>query len=279
MYSHRSTTGPVDLAFTDRHGGVGGVPATEPSPESGPGPVPGLDLAVDPDHAGASGRSHLAGATGVRRRNLELVVADFAPGATVVGMEQVHGDRVVTVTDPARAAAGLERCDALVTTLPDVALVVRVADCVPVLLVGAGPDETGSDEPGPDRGPGGVVGAVHAGRRGVELDAVTAAVERMRELGAGEVEAWVGPHVCGACYEVPPRMREQVAEREPSAASTTSWGTTALDLGAAVAAQLRRAGVPVHDVSRCTLESPDLFSYRRDGARAGRLAGLVRRRA
>ena len=264
MYSHRSTTGPVDLAFTDRLGGVGGVPTADP--------VADLDLAVGPGSSegpGAPEEQHLAGSTGDRRRNLELVVADLAPGATVVGMEQVHGDRVVTVTDPARAATTLERCDALVTALADVLLVVRVADCVPVLLADVG---SGGADPG-------VVGAVHAGRRGVALDVVTAAVERMRELGAREVEAWVGPHVCGACYEVPAAMREQLVEREPVAASTTSWGTPALDLGAAVTAQLTRAGVGVHDVSRCTLESPDLFSYRRDGARAGRLAGLVRRRA
>ena len=194
-------------------------------------------------------------------------------GAVAPVGEQVHGDRVVTVTDAARAAAAPERCDALVTDLPDVVLVVRVADCVPVLLadVGADPSVGGAGS--------GVVGAVHAGRRGVEADVVTAAVQRMRELGAREVEAWVGPHVCGACYEVPQELRDAVAAREPVAASTTSWGTPALDLGAAVGAQLRRAGVRVHDVSRCTLESPDLFSYRRDGARAGRLAGLVRRRA
>jgi len=45
-----------------------------------------------------------------------------------------------------------------------------------------------------------------------------------------------------------------------------------------VAAQLERLGVEVHDVSRCTLESPDLYSHRRDGARAGRFAGVIRRR-
>ena len=249
MYSHRSTTGPVDLAFTDRHGGVGGVPADP----GDPGDSGDLDLALDRDPAGT------------RARNLERVVADLAPGAVAVGMEQVHGDRVVVVTDPARAAEGtLERCDALVTDLPDVVLVVRVADCVPVLLADAD---------------AGVVGAVHAGRKGVQLDVVTAAVRRMHQLGADDVEAWVGPHVCGACYEVPAPMRDELAAREPTAASTTSWGTPALDLGAAVTAQLHRAGVRVHDVERCTRESPDLFSYRRDGDRAGRLAGLVRRRA
>ena len=51
-----------------------------------------------------------------------------------------------------------------------------------------------------------------------------------------------------------------------------------LDVGAGVRAQLEREGVEVVDVSRCTRESPDLFSYRRDGAASGRQAGLIRMR-
>lgn len=257
MYSHRSTTGPVDLAFTDRHDGAGGVPGCpDPGPGLDPDGEPDLDLALP--GAGPTPADVLA-------RNLAHVVDDFAPGAAVAQMSQVHGDRVVRVPlDDHAGTSTPPACDALVTDRPDVVLVVRVADCVPVLL--ADPDA-------------GVVGAAHAGRQGVHLGVVERCVEQMRALGARDVQAWVGPHVCGACYEVPAALREEVAAREPAAASTTSWGTPALDLGAAVGAQLARAGVVVHDVARCTLESSDLFSYRRDGVAAGRLAGLVRRRA
>jgi copper oxidase (laccase) domain-containing protein len=104
-------------------------------------------------------------------------------------------------------------------------------------------------------------------------------VSRMRALGAREVTAWLGPHVCGRCYEVPEEMRAEVAAVEPVARATTSWGTPSLDLGAGVAAQLERAGVVVRtEAVRCTLESPDLYSHRRDGVRAGRFAGVIRRR-
>jgi len=82
--------------------------------------------------------------------------------------------------------------------------------------------------------------------------------------------------VCGACYEVPADLQEQVAAVEPASRATTSWGTPALDIGAGVRAQLEREGVEVVDVSRCTRESEDLYSFRRDGEQAGRLAGLVR---
>jgi uncharacterized pyridoxal phosphate-containing UPF0001 family protein len=64
---------------------------------------------------------------------------------------------------------------------------------------------------------------------------------------------------------------------EPATRSTTSWGTPAVDVGAGVRAQLEREGVAVVDLSRCTMESPDLFSYRRDEKRSGRQAGLIRR--
>ena len=235
MYVHRSSTGPVDLAFTDRYDGVSAVPFDS------------LNLAL----VGADDPAST-------RRNVELLLADFAPGATLADMEQVHGTRVVDAGGPR------EQCDALVTDRADVVLMVRVADCVPVLL--ADPDA-------------GVIGAAHAGRNGMADGVVTACVERMHALGAGTITAWVGPHVCGSCYEVPAELRDEVAALEPAAASTTSWGTPALDVGAGVTAQLQRAGVSVQDVSRCTLESPDLYSYRRDGERAGRLAGLIRRRA
>ncbi len=234
MFTHQLSTGPVDLAFTDRHDGVSAVPFDS------------LNLALvgddDPEDV---------------RRNTALLLERFAPGAELADMEQVHGRVVVEAGGPR------QQCDALVTDRADVVLMVRVADCVPVLLADSG---------------AGVIGAAHAGRVGMAAGVITACVEQMRQLGASAISAWIGPHICGRCYEVPAELQGEVAATEPVTASTTSWGTPALDVGAGVTAQLERLGVRVHDVSRCTLESPDLYSYRRDGAAAGRLAGLIRRR-
>ena len=72
-----------------------------------------------------------------------------------------------------------------------------------------------------------------------------------------------------------PQLRDEIAALVPETWSTTSWGTPALDLGAGVRAQLERAGVEVVDVGGCTREDASLHSYRRDGAAAGRFAGLV----
>ena len=104
----------------------------------------------------------------------------------------------------------------------------RGADCVPV----AARRPRGRRDRRRARRPSGVARASWAGT-----------VARMRELGADRIPAWVGPHVCGACYEVPEEMRDEVAAVVPAAPSTTSWGTPALDLGAGVRAQLADAGV------------------------------------
>lgn len=228
----------MDLAFTDRHGGVSGAPFDS------------LNLALTgPDPQAA------------RAENLRRVLADFAPGAALADLHQVHGDTVHVVTRRTTPGAAPPDADGIVTTEPDVVLMVRAADCVPVLFA----DPVA-----------GVVGAAHAGRLGLAAGVVPRTVARMRELGATEVTAWVGPHVCGSCYEVPAALQAEVGAVVPASVATTSWGTPALDLGAGVRAQLEEAGVRVVDVARCTRESADLYSFRRDGEHAGRLAGLVR---
>lgn len=225
MYFWRSSFGTVDLAFTDRRAG---------------------DLAVDADSAGTS---------------LRRVTDDFAPGARVADMRQLHGAAVGLVEG--EHVGPRPEADALVSTEPDTVLVVRVADCVPVLMADAD---------------AGVVAAVHAGRPGLAAGVVPAAIARMRTAGATTIRAWIGPHVCGACYEVPREMQAEVGALVPAAVSTTSWGTPALDIGAGVGSQLHADGVEVVDVAACTRESAQLHSYRRDGAAAGRFVGLVRRR-
>ncbi|WP_017933861.1 peptidoglycan editing factor PgeF [Nocardioides sp. Iso805N] len=186
-------------------------------------------------------------------------------GVPFARLHQVHGDDVLEIRETTALAPDddLPLADALITTRHDVGLMVRVADCVPIVLA----------DPA-----GGIIGAVHAGRKGVALNVVGRAVARMAALGATDLHAWIGPHVCGRCYEVPEEMRAEVAAVVPESHAETSWGTPSLDLGAAVGAQLTAAGVPaacVRRVERCTLEDEALHSFRRDGEKAGRLAALV----
>ena len=194
-------------------------------------------------------------APAVMRRREELERAAGIAPRRFQYMNQVHGDHVSVV----EASGEAPTADAMVSaSLP---LAVMVADCIPLVLVGTGVA-------------GHVLGVVHAGRPGVSAGIIPAAVEQMRAAGATDVRAWLGPSVCGQCYEVPAELRAEVAADVPSAWSTTSWGTPSLDLPAGAVSQLDSAGVPVEYRGPCTLENEALFSYRRD-ARSGRFAGLV----
>jgi YfiH family protein len=240
VYSFRTSHGPADLAFTDRYGGVSASPYDE------------LNLAV------TGGDDPAAKAENHRR-----LLADFAPGDVLCDLYQVHGaDVAVAATSwPERPLA-----DGIVATIPGLTLLVRAADCVPVLLVSGYVSRDG------------VVGAAHCGRPGLVAGVVPATVARMRDLGATSVHAWLGPHVCGRCYEVPEQMCDDVAAVVPAARAETSWGTPSVDLGAGIRSQLEELDVVVHDQGRCTREEACFYSYRRDGKAAGRQAGVVRLR-
>ncbi|SFU08875.1 polyphenol oxidase family protein [Arthrobacter sp. ov118] len=206
----------------------------------------------------------------VRRRRAELEQAAGLGGRSFRYMNQVHGNDVATIsagtatagaaTVPAADVQTAPTADAMVSLTEPLA--VMVADCVPVVLVGDGP----SGAP--------VLGVVHAGRPGVATGILPAAVARLRELGAGRIGAWVGPSICGRCYEVPDGLRSDVAAAVPATWTTTSTGTPGLDLPAGVRSQLEAADVAIEYAGGCTLEDDTLFSYRRN-RNTGRFAGLV----
>ncbi len=207
------------------------------------------------------GMLSLGGAHGVTGRapGLALVEADLGLPLAVVG--QVHGTRVAMVDEATDLAAfATTSADALLTTRPGVGLAIRVADCVPVLFADA---------------VAGVVAAAHAGRVGLAGGVLQATVAAMRDAGAETITAWIGPHICGRCYEVPEAMADEVEQRVPGSRSTTDRGTSGLDLGAGARGVLTGLGVAVVDVSRCTLQTPTLHSYRRDAAASGRQAGII----
>lgn len=194
-------------------------------------------------------------AAGVLQRRGALENAAGITRGSLRFMEQVHGT-AVEMMEPATPAP---TADAMVSRgLP---LAVMVADCIPAVLVGQGPG-------------GPVLAAVHAGRPGIENGILPAAAERMRSAGATGIRAWLGPSICGRCYEVPADLRGHVAAQVPATWAATSWGTPALDLPAGAKSQLEAAGVVIEYAGPCTLESDDLFSYRRSHT-TGRFAGLV----
>jgi YfiH family protein len=236
VFWHRRTVGRVELAFTDRDGG------------SSEGPWSSLNLGTSNGDV-----------DDLVRRNLELVSEELDVDR-LVRMTQVHGAEVAWTDEV--AAGEIPVADVLLTDEPGVGVLVRVADCTPIVIVGL-------DEP--------VAGVVHCGREGLVKGVVMAAVGSLRERGAEALEAYVGPRACGRCYELPEEMADAVGAVVPEARSTTSWGTPAIDVGAGVMAQLRELGIPATDLGahECTIEDERFYSYRRQGQDSGRFGAVA----
>jgi YfiH family protein len=225
-----------------------------------PGDVPrGVTL-------GFSGRGHAPDGEPtptvfLARRLAATLGLDHAPLAWAT---QVHGDTAATVRAQAAPAESLNvgECDALATDRAGMALVVQTADCVPILLSGNG-----------------AVGAAHAGWRGSARNVAASAVAALQELGAApqSLRAWLGPSIGPCCYEVGGEVAAQFAG--DFTRSGCGGGAFRLDLRGVNVAQLAAAGIPRESISvhpSCTKCGGEQFaSWRRDGARAGRMIALI----
>lgn len=170
--------------------------------------------------------------------------AAVAPGPWT-WLRQVHGARVVRVESPG-AHAG-EEADGAVTDVPGAVLAVHTADCAPIALLS----------------PDGVVGAVHAGWKGLADGVVAAGVSAMRDLGASSIEAVLGPCIRPECYEFGAADLDRLAAQFGDAVrGTTAGGRPALDLPAAVTVALAAEGVAVEVVGGCTACSDEHWSHR-----------------
>ncbi len=235
---------------------------------------PGLDHALFTRHGGVSqppfatlNMGHTVGddVSAVQRNHQRALAALGWRREDVATCYQVHSARVGVVGSADRGQVYPET-DALVTADPGVALMLRFADCVPVLFY--------------DKRKG-VIGLAHAGWRGVAVGVVPATVRtlvetfscRPRDLWAG-----VGPSIGPCCYEVGPEVVEQVKTavngREPF-----RWenGRAHLDLWAAVEGQLAEAGVgQVKVAGLCTAcHTDDWFSHRAERGKTGRFGVVI----
>ena len=152
-------------------------------------------------------------------------------------LRQTHGGTVHVVTEPGLAGEG----DALVTSTPDLPLVVATADCMPIIVEG-------------DRS----VAMIHAGWRGVAAGIIPASLEAMASIGDFPRRAAIGPSIGPCCYEV----GDEVSVAIGGYAAETTHGTPSVDLWAAAADQLAGLAVELPDV--CTHTDPGYWSYRRD---------------
>jgi YfiH family protein len=167
----------------------------------------------------------------------------------------VHGASVVD----ADARPELPEADASVARAHGTVCAVRMADCMPVLL---------SDIEGT------VVGAAHAGWRGLAAGVLEAAVDAMK-ASPGKLLAWLGPAIGPKAYEVGEDVRTAFAGFE-SAFTPTRPGHWRLDLYAVARERLARKGLAgVYGGGFCTYtDSERFYSHRRDRARE-RMAALI----
>ena len=223
------------LAFSTRLGGVSAPP-------------------FDTLNLGRSTDDRPDAVTENRRRLLAGIGLDPERLATA---GQVHGADIREALAPGH----LDRCDALVTRQPGLALAVTTADCMPLLLVARG-----------------AVAAVHAGWRGTAGGAPRVTLEALCRIAGttpAEVEVHLGPCIRSCCYQV----GSEVAGRFPATAVRRVGDVLHLDLPVAARDQLLQAGLAEsawHDTGGCTSCERELyFSHRRDEGRTGRHWGVI----
>lgn len=208
--------------------------------------------------------NELSDAEQTRKNRLRLEAQINKP---IVFAHQTHSNDVALVTESSSITEFFKtppKVDALVSARDDLALAMVVADCIPLALVDS---------------KRGIFAAVHAGRKGVINFIAKQTLNEMTQLGSelNDVEAVIGPSICGRCYEVDPFMHDELAKDFPAISSTTTWGTKALDLKAELENQLFQLGLQpkqVHNLNICTLEDPSYFSYR-EGDKSSRFATIV----
>ena len=229
----------------------------------------GVSLAPFDDGAGGGGLNlglHVKDDPAAVRDNRARLQA-LLPGRPA-WIAQVHG---IGVVDAAQVAPGapVQTGDASTAVEPGVVCAILTADCLPVLFA----DLEGK-----------VVGAAHAGWRGLAGGVLASTVARMRAQGAGEITAWLGPGIGAQAFEVGPDVLEAFRAALPDGQAEAAFqpypgreGKYLADMPLLARRLLARDGVTrVHGGKRCTFsERAWFYSYRRDGAGSGRQASLI----
>ncbi len=193
-------------------------------------------------------------------QNRERVLQALCNGAKAElrTLYQCHSAEIVTLTDAA-TPTHTTQADALVTTLPHLALGILTADCAPILLA----DTNNS-----------VIAAAHAGWKGAFSGVIENTIAAMQRLGAAPetLIACIGPCIHQASYEVGEEFRTRFLEQHPENAQyfiPGEGGKWYYDLPSYIAVRLVAAGLTqVHQIAHDTqANEADFFSYRRSTLR------------
>jgi YfiH family protein len=214
-----------------------------------------------PPYASLNLASHVGDAPADVANNRRLLREQLALPAEPLWLNQVHGTCVLDAD--AMAADSQAPADAAVTRRPGRVLAVMVADCLPILLA---------------QRDGSAVGVAHAGWRGLAAGVIERTVEALADSGA-QLQAWLGPAISAAHFEVGDEVRAAFLAHQQQAAvcfTANARGRWQCDLAALARQRLTALGIPsIGAAGLCTMSDPERFySYRRDG-QTGRIAALI----
>jgi polyphenol oxidase len=206
----------------------------------------------------------------VRENQRRFLSAVQLETASIITLNQVHSNQVHIVKHGCGLWNPLEG-DALITRAENVALAIKVGDCLPVLI--ADPAHA-------------AVAAVHSGWRGTLSGILPHTIREMQRVfdsHPSELHIAIGPGIRSCCFEVGPEVACRFDEEFPRAHLAKPMDTHPekylLDLSRALEIQLDHAGVPLencHDLGACTCcNTKDFFSYRAEGTASGRMMAVI----
>lgn len=185
----------------------------------------------------------------------------------LVHMRQIHSDIIVVVDPEVDNFENPPECDALITDIPNIPLMVMTADCTPVLLFD------------PVRN---VIAVAHAGRAGAVKGIIPKTIAKMcSDFGSSieDIAVVLGPSIHGCCYEVGEKIAQEVTDDGYGFAVIAKEGSYYLEVNTIIKKQLEETGIKnenVEDVNICNAcENKHFFSYRADRQKTGRIAGVL----
>jgi polyphenol oxidase len=187
----------------------------------------------------------------------KALLKEYLGSDRIFTLNQVHGDSIVKTSE--LLSDEIPHADCIISENPADTLVIRSADCVPVLI--------SSEE--------GIFAAVHAGWKGLAKDIIYKCLLTLRHMGAIDIDVAIGPAIGPCCF----RVSDDVAGLLPFQFQRIENCNKHIDLWETARSQALYAGVDghkisVHRICTCCRENL-LFSYRRQGAAAGRQVSLI----
>lgn len=168
-----------------------------------------------------------------------------------------HSKEIAWVDD--QSSENIAEVDGLITSSPHRGLAALSADCATVLLFAPKVK---------------IIAALHAGWKGMSAGILPKTIRELRNSGANEIQALIGPTICGECYSVSEKRYREVEREVPAACFINDKNNFAIRVSSGLADQLLEEKISFEDVSICSFEEPNAYSYRRD-QKTGRMASVI----